>query len=211
MKVMKAISFLSVLIVAAVVAQDAMALPYSTYVDENGKSWTGRKTDTRDGFNIKVEWTVYDIIAKPEEFSWAGIDFPEDRYVYVYRITNLGDDDIESFYLLENPQADQMIDWSSRIDETQAVKAGGGGVMPDNPSVEQGKWVWSSGGLDTVGATSAYLIFGSLYAPKAGSFKVEAPSGEPPIPEVPEPGTIALLGIASSLLIAMRTKKRQSQ
>lgn len=207
MKVMKSIGFLSILIIAAVAAQDAIALPYSSYVDEDGKSWTGRKTDTRDGFNVKVEWTVYDIVAKPQEFAWAGLEFPEDRYVYVYRVTNLGGGDIGSFCMLDNPNT-EMPDWSLRIDGTQAV---GEGAMPDNPSVEQGKWVWSSGGLDTVGATSAYLIFGSIYAPKVGGFKVEAPSGDEPVPEVPEPGTVALLGIASAMFAAKRGKKRQAR
>jgi hypothetical protein len=209
MKVTKSISFLSILIIAAVVAQDAMALPYSSYVDVNGKSWTGRKTDTRDGFNIKLEWTVYDIIAKPQEFAWAGVSLPGDHYAYVYKVTNLGGDDIESFCLLDNPGDAEMPDWSLRIDGTQAV---GPGIMPENPSVEQGKWTWSSGSLDTLGATSAYLIFGSPYAPKVGSYKVEAPSGDFPNPgsETPEPGTLALLGIASAMFAAKRGKKCQA-
>jgi hypothetical protein len=211
MNVMKSISILSILIMAAVIAQDAMALPYSSYVDPNGKSWTGRKTETRDNFTVKLEWTVYDIVAKPAEFAWAGLEFPDDRYVYVYRVTNLSGGDIGSFCILDNPHDTDMINWSSRIDGTQAVQAGGGGIMPDNPSLEQGKWVWSSGGVDTVGAISAYLVFGSQYAPKVGDYKVEVPSGDVPNPgEVPEPCTLALIGIASAMFAAKRGKKRQA-
>jgi hypothetical protein len=91
------------------------------------------------------------------------------------------------------------------------------GIMPyPNPSdtSEQGIWRWEKtsdggNGYITAGTYSAYMIFSSPFAPIKGSFKVEEPQNKPPVPS-PEPGTIALLGVASSWLIANRRKKQHT-
>jgi hypothetical protein len=208
MKVMKnSLMVLCVVIIVAVSTPNAGALPYSSYVDPSGKSWVGHKTDTVNGFDVKVEWSVYDITSHPEEFSWAGVSLAGDNYAYVYKVTNLGGDDIGSFCMLDNAGDTELTDWSSRINGTQAA---GTGITPDTPSVKQGEWVWSSGDFSAAGAVSSYLIFGSVYAPKIGAYLVEAPSGEPPTPDVPEPCTLALFGIASTLFAAKRGRKRQA-
>ena len=47
---MKNIKFILCVIFMGFLTQNALALPSSSYVDDNGKSWTGRKTDTLEWF-----------------------------------------------------------------------------------------------------------------------------------------------------------------
>ena len=206
---MKAIGFLSMFIMTAILVQDAAALPTTdVYTDANGTSWKGHKTYDE----VYVEWAVYD------ENPWGEeVTFPAgNNYIYAYQIGDLGEDPIESFYLLEAFGGPE-IDWSSRASGTQAVddELHDEDVMPVLPCENEAEWHWSptgGAGFITTDGYSAFLIFASPYAPIAGGFKVERSTDtEPPVPEVPEPGTIALLGVASSLFIARRTKKRQAR
>ncbi|MFH1370632.1 MAG: PEP-CTERM sorting domain-containing protein [Planctomycetota bacterium] len=210
MKVMKIIAFLSVLVIATVLAQEAAALPNSTFVDGDGKSWEGHKTYDE----VYVEWAVYNIAENP----WAAdVTFPAGNdYIYAYQIANLGADPIESFYLLEAFGGSQ-IDWTSRAAGTQAVDdtLHDADIMPVLPSENEAQWNWSpidGTGFITTNGYSAFLVFSSPYAPIAGGFEVvrSTDEGDTPIPDVPEPGSIALLGVASTWLIANRRKKRQT-
>ena len=205
MKVTKAIGVLSVLIIAAMLVQDAVALPASSYVDGNGKSWQGYKTYTQNGYDVALEWAVYNIAANP----WAGsVDFSAgDRYIYAYQLLSnaTSTKDVGSFSVLGNAVTQTL------MHETRAV-ANGNGIMPTNPSAVPGEWKWMPGvGFVTAGKYSAYLIYSSGYGPTTGSFEVKEPKeSEPPTPEVPEPCTLALFGIASAIFAAKRGKKRQA-
>ncbi len=209
MRVMKTIGFLGVLSIVAVLAQDAAALPDSSYVDGDGKSWEGHKTYDE----VYVEWAVYTMAENP----WAAdVTFPAgNNYIYAYQIANLGEDPIESFYLLE-VFGGSKIDWSSRAAGTQAVddELHDKDVMPVLSYENEAEWHWSpidGTGFITTDGYSAFLIFSSPYTPIAGGFKVErSTETEPPVPEVPEPATLALLGIASAMFAAKRGKKRQA-
>jgi hypothetical protein len=129
----------------------------------------------------------------------------------------LGADPIESFYLLES-FGGSKIDWSTRAFGTQAVDdtLHAEDLMPLLPCENQAEWKWSptnGDGYITTNGYSAFLIFASPYAPVAGGFTVERTTDtDPAIPDdkVPEPGTITLLGIASSWLIANRRRKQQT-
>ncbi|MGA2323703.1 MAG: PEP-CTERM sorting domain-containing protein [Sedimentisphaerales bacterium] len=211
MKVTKTIGVLSVLIIAAMLVQDAVALPSGSYVDGNGKSWQGYKTYTQDGYNVVLEWAVYNIAANP----WAGsVDFSAgDQYIYAYQLfsNTTSTNDVGSFGVLDiggNPISQTL------MHETQAV-ANGQGITPDpNPSALQGEWKWTPVvGFITAGEYSAYLIFSSVYAPTTGSFEIKAPEeGDAGVPgEVPEPGILALFGIASAMFAAKRGEKRQAE
>lgn len=200
MKVMKTIIFFSVLVHAILPVQDAAAL-YNSSLDE----WEGNRTYTQDGFNLVLEWAVYTMAENP----WRTIAFPAgDQYIYAYQLINkTPSEDIGLFSVLDiggNPLAQSL------MHETQAMSVPQG-VMPNpNPSAVQGEWVWASGAYVSAGRYSAFLIFSSPNAPTKGSFKIEGPQEEPPVPAVPEPGTIALLGVASGIFITNRRKKRQT-
>jgi hypothetical protein len=215
MKVMKAIGFLSMLIMTAILVQEAAALPVSTYGSANG--WAGYKTYTGDDFDVTVVFNVYDTVAYPDEFTWECDDaeMPDtDRYIYAYQVIASNDSkDVAAFRILDAAGA-SLSETSMHSTCAQADDAGVG-ISPDPVvSAVQGIWEWTAAvGFVEAGESSWFLIFSSAYAPTAGTFAVKAPeeSDIPVPPEVPEPGTIALLGVASSLFIARRTKKRQSQ
>ena len=206
MKVMKNTSLLCVLIVGAL-AQNAMALYYSTYGSEN--NWQGHKNYNQDGIDMTLYFNVYDTVANPTEFTWSGAATQNGRYIYAYQITNHSDSqDIGLFSLLDksgNPLAQQLMHSTSTQWDGSALS-----VAPDpKVSGEQGIWQWSAdGGFLTAGKNSWYLIFSSDNAPVKGSFKVETSSEtEPPTPDVPEPCTLALFGAASALLASKRSRK----
>ena len=213
MKVMKNLKLLCVIVVAGILTQNAMALPYSTYGDNHG--WQGYKTYNNDGIKMTVSFNVYDTEANPTEFTWNGAaDKPDtDRFIYAYQIFNNTDSlDIGLFNLLDksnNPLSQYVMHSSCAQSDGSALS-----VAP-SPGVcsEQAMWEWTaSGGLLSAGKNSWYLIFSSDNAPVKGSFRVEAASEtDPPVPEVPEPGTLALFGIASALYAAKRGRKRQAE
>jgi len=215
MKVMKNTNLvLCVVIIMGALAQNAMALPYSTYGDDNG--WQGYKNYNKGGVDMTLIFNVYDTVANPTEFLWMGGTAKpgDDRYVYAYQIINYSDSkDISLFNLLDkskDPVAQRFIHSTcSQWDGSELS------VAPDPKiSAEQGIWQWSpEGGLLTAGKNSWYLIFSSNSEPVKGSFMVEAASDEssPPVTApIPEPCTMALFGITSMLFAAKRDRKRQA-
>jgi hypothetical protein len=208
MVMMKRFCIIGVLIVAAMLVQDAMALPSGTYVDDNEKNWSGYKSYNSDGFDVVLEWAVYEISSVN---PWAQqVDFPDgDNFIYAYQIFNYPDTtkDVGFFSVLDiggNAVAQTL------MHATRSV-ADGAGIMSDpNPSTTQGEWKWTPGvGFVSAQNKSAFLIFSSVYGPTKGSFVIRGPEEEEP--PVPEPGTLALFGVASGLFLAKRTRKRQSQ
>ncbi len=212
----KVISFLSIVFFVTVLAQNAKALPTSTYGENNG--WSGQRHYAGESFDCWVAWTVYDVEKYPTEFDWAGaVSFPSgDRYIYAYQLFNVGGDDIGYFEVLDlqgNPIAQES------MNATHSQWDGfGEDVMPDpnvSGSGSQGVWKWTAtGGFVSSGDRSSYLIFSSPYAPTRGSFKIDAPEESDPIvpddSEIPEPATIALIGVGSGWFIATRNKKRRA-
>jgi len=192
-------------------AQNAMALPDSSLDD--GK-WGGYKTYSNDdGLDVTVVFNVYD--KDSGEFTWGGgVDIPStDQYIYVYEVYNTSDTlSISSFSVLNSDGSSVL---ESLINSTCSQEdSSGDGISPD-PSVSetQGVWVWSAGvGLLVAGDHSWYLIYSSAYAPTTGDFAVvAADESDISVPEVPEPATLALFGIASALYAAKRRKKRQAE
>jgi hypothetical protein len=203
---------LCAVIVMGSLAQNAMALPYSTYGDNN--KWQGYKNYNKGGVDMTLIFNVYDTVAYPAEFSWMGgaAKPSDDRYVYAYQIINYSDSqDISLFNLLDkskDPIAQQFIHSTCSQWDGSALS-----VAPDpQVSTEQGIWQWSpKGGFLTPGKNSWYLIFSSNSEPVKGSFMVEAVSdqGSPPVTTpIPEPCTLVLFGAASALFAAKRGRKR---
>lgn len=216
MKVMKNTNLiLCAVIVMGLLAQNAMALPYSTYGDDNG--WQGYKNYNKGGVDMTLVFSVYDTVANPTEFLWMGgaAKPSDDRYVYAYQIINNSDSkDISLFNLLDksgNPLAQQLMQSTCSQSDGSALS-----VAPSpQVSTEQGKWEWSSatGDLLSAGKNSWYLIFSSNKEPVKGSFTVEAASDEGSVPvtaPIPEPCTLVLFGAASALFAAKRGRKHQA-
>lgn len=214
MKVMRTFIFLSALLVAVIPAQNASAVlsDENVYVDNDGKSWgVGHKTYDE----VYVEWAVYEIADNP----WPTVEFPAgNNFIYAYQIANLGQDPIDSFFLLENFGGEE-IDWSSRISGTTAVDDEdlAEDVLPLLPCEFEATWSWSatdgSGFIMGDGGYSAFLMFASPYGPVPGGFGVTRTTDDeedPGTPEIPEPASIALFGVASTWLLTSRRKKRNT-
>jgi hypothetical protein len=213
MKMMKNSNLiLCVTIIMSVLVQNAMALPFSTYGSD--KNWQGYKNYSENGVKMTLLFNVYDTVANPTEFTWSGGKPTDDRYIYAYQIINdSASKDISLFSLLDkakNPLSQELMNSSSSQWDGASLS-----VAPSpKVCVDQGIWTWSaaSDSLLSAGKNSWYLILSSDNAPTKGSFKVETSSGtEPPVPDVPEPATLALFGFASALFAAKRGRKRQAE
>jgi hypothetical protein len=208
MRAIKEICFIGLLVITGVFVQNALALPASLFVDEDGKRWEGYKTYKHDDFDMTVEWAVYDTSIQTN--PWAGqVTFP-DQYIYAYQLFNGASSVDISYFSLLDKDGDPILE--SKMHATQAVAdEAQQGIMPaDNPSVKQGTWRWTmESGLIVVGGRSVYLVLSSAHGPTRGSFKVESES-ENPVPGSPEPATIALFGSAVALLASKRNRKRCS-
>ena len=134
----------------------------------------------------------------------------EGQYVYAYQLYNRPNEggneysDISYFGLLnldETPVDESLING-----DTTAMDDHDGGVAPYSPPPHQGTWGFTEGLLAN-GEKSWILVFSSDYAPGRGTFTMTSSEPSFPIPSVPEPATIALLGMGC---IAFLKKRRMS-
>jgi hypothetical protein len=217
----KRILFGVLLILPVIAANNAMAtLPVSTYGTDNG--WYGTAVYKEQGYNVVVQYAVYDNWAQPKEFDWQGdIDMrPSDQYIYAYQIFNMGtgattEKDVAAFNLLDshkNPIAQEFMHSTT----SQTDGAGAGGIAPDpltSPGNAQGSWTWSAAnGYVKAGQHSWFLVYSSDKAPVKGTFTVSAPvdNSDIPLPDdtVPEPTSLALFGLASGIFAAVRKNRK---
>jgi hypothetical protein len=220
MKMMKTIGFLSVLVIATVLAPDTavalMYLPNSTYA-ELQNNWQGQREyteDTENGFlKILVEFTVYDTanLLKPGEQQLADALNLSGRYIYAYQIWNHPSESTEDVINFELLYAETHLNIPASsfepFNDTSCSDDGSDGVASTpEESTNQGAWSFAYGDL-APGVHSWFLVFSSDYAPTRGDFQVTLQEGDFP---VPEPSTIALLGVASVFCLAKKRKKRQT-
>jgi len=223
MRVMIKVGLLCLLVVATFLVENASALivlPDSTYADLVG-NWQGGRTYTEDNFNVLVEFAVYEVgnttdVLEPGK-SWTEQDLVTELvnelgmtgdYIYVYQIfqhQDEGYEDVTYFSILDVNGAaiDEVL-----MEGTAALDDGEGGISPAPIISEtQGVWVWSfENGYISTGQHSYFLVFSRDSEPVAGSYEIKAPEDDLPIPDVPEPGTLALLGLSSAIAF-MRRKK----
>ena len=210
MKVIRKTGLLGLLVIATLFLQNVSAtilLPVSSYAEAEG-NWQGKSYHEKDGYNLRIDFAVYDTEAYPGDFTWAAeLDMLEtDRYIYAYQIFNRAGDyeEVSYFSILDidgNPIVESLMHSTSSQDDER------GGVAPE-PSGTQGVWEYE-GGILIANEHSWFLVFGSQYTPVAGSYDL-TPKREPtpvPVPEIPEPGTIALLGIGGAMMISARRRR----
>ena len=132
---------------------------------------------------------------------------------HAYQIWNHPSDSTEDLLSFQLLTADKKtIPESAYKGDTGCHDDGSSGVA-STPKVStlQGAWTFTPGNLEP-GVHSWFLVFSSDFAPIKGDFKVEPPTGgDTPIPpDVPEPGTVALLGGASVFLAVGRNRKHRA-
>lgn len=187
-------------------AQALLYLPDSDYGTTYG--WQGSETYTENGYEVYVEFNVYDTETFNDEFTWTageGLYNEEDyQYIYAYQLFIGDGKDILSFGLIDllgDPVDPSLMDYTTGQDDEH------GGVAPSPPvSTVQGVWQFEAGTLIEVEGEkrSWFLIFRTDHAPVVGYFELTSPQ----FPVVPEPATVALLGIGIVVLLRRRKSAR---
>jgi hypothetical protein len=166
----------------------------------------------------RIDFAVYDRdnLTGGEETSFVD-DFvslmgvaDEDRFIYAYQIFNdydgISEEDVGYFEvlgLMPDGEATFSIN-PSLMNNTTGVNDGFSGVAPDPvDSVEAGIWEWLTD-LVEVGTHSQFLLFSSVNDWVKGTYRIDI-AQESDFP-VPEPATLAILGIGSALILRRRRK-----
>lgn len=208
---MKRITSLSLLFVAALLVQNAGAT--LTYLP-NSSHYQGSSYFNYDsGISGHIEFAVYDTLgANGNEWSDStGFEVPgEGRYVYAYQIFNdAGSIPIERFTMWANDYHEMILDGQGAQDPQEAEGLFGFNFIEPtdyglNNAGNQAWWEFD-GGLLVAGEDSWFLIFSSNHNWTAGSYSMESVNDDIPFPN-PEPCTLALLGLGSTILFAKRKK-----
>jgi len=209
MGVMNKTCFLVLLVFMTLFIQNAGAaptliLPESSYMDG---AWQGYTIYDKDGFNVLVDFAVYDSgdLKLPGESAFvSGLGDMSGQYIYAYQIFNhyLATEDVGYFGIrdIDGNSVDPSL-----MADTGSQDDGEGGIEPVDLSSWQGVWLFSqnAAGLIIAGTHSYFLVLSSDSTPVAGSCEI---GHEGPFPVVPEPTTITLLGLGGTMLLTRRRK-----
>lgn len=225
------ILLLSSLFAVTLLVQNASAaivkltdLPDSTYAIEKN-NWQGYTYHNQGGFNLRIEFVVYDrenINTNLTDYEAYFVYQLEERldltgqYIYAYQIFQYpygepGDTaDVGYFGILKDGQTINGTDVSSITDNFPLFTDTQEGKEPaENINTPIG-WKWDDWDPLATGEESWFLIFSSNFEPVPGDFDIRKPSGVSDRPasgdEIPEPATIALLGIGGAMIFSRRRK-----
>jgi hypothetical protein len=214
---MKEIRLLSLLFVATLFVQSAAAaiLPYSSHYQ--GRSYFD---DPVTGVTGYVDFAVYDTLG-PHGDEWGGASFAAPgvgQYIYAYQIFNdAGSADAIEFFTImgiddpPTPHTLHGINTMNTQDPWEYYPLITEGMAPTNSFPDtnldetQARWQFA-GGILIAGEYSWFLIFSSDHDWVQGKYEVRTAGGFP-ITGSPEPCTLALLGLGSTILL---TKRRNS-
>ncbi len=157
-------------------------------------AWTGSTTfDSGNGLSGYIDWTVFG----PGDFPFSGYTPTAGELAYTFQIFSTGADAIHSL-TLNDPNGEM---------NNVGVFADLAGEAPS--SVALGTQAeWNFAGLDT-GENSIGLAFSSIKTPESlfgivvngGSFAVAIPLPVPGSNDIPEPASLALLGLGGLLML----------
>ncbi|MHC4069328.1 MAG: PEP-CTERM sorting domain-containing protein [Planctomycetota bacterium] len=197
------LAFLLVLVILPKNASAALlALPDSSYL---GGLWQGTSYYNDDGFNLRIDFAVYDTLGGNEIAAIGGFEAPGDgQYIYAYQVFQHIDEGYNEVTYFTILNLDSSTVDESLIQSTTALDDNDDGIAP-NPliSENQGVWLWGGDtGYISTAQHSWFLVFSSDSAPIAGSYEVQ-PSGDIAVP-IPEPMTVALLGFGALTMLRKR-------
>jgi hypothetical protein len=207
MMIKRKIGFVALLFFATSLVQNVSAtliyLPDSSYAEAEG-NWQGSRIYEENGFNVLVDFTVYDTenLQLPGESALASELGMAGQYIYAYQIFNHPGDynDVRYFQIL-NLDGTAI---AAVLDDIGSHDDSHGGLSPAD-ALPEGLWKFDWGVL-IAGEHSYFLVFSSNYEPVAGNYEIKGfeEEGDLPVPEVPEPGMLTLLGLGGTILFAKR-------
>lgn len=168
--------------------------------------YQGRAYKGVSGDRVRVDFAVYDTLGG-NEFADAGFAAPGDgQFTYVYQVFNEAADELFSIDLFRIFGIDSAA--IAGPDQISSQDDQEGGIATDleyfNPSFTNGIWEFEQGAL-IKGEHSWFLALSSDHDYIVGDFSIVSdPDDEVPIPSLPEPATMILLGIGSVILMARR-------
>jgi hypothetical protein len=205
-EITRKIRFFSLLVAATLFAQNASAtlepILESSYYD-------GYVFYYEDGLFGRIDFAVYDTLDDEygDEYLDIGITKPGDgQYIYAYQIFNDYYSSAESvaYFALLDISGDSI-----DIDSIGSQEDPQSGIEPGSAYLNEDdyKIVWEfngDAGYIIAGEHSWFLIFSSDNDWVAGDYEIKGPD-DVPVP-VPEPATVALLGIGSMLILLKRRR-----
>ena len=216
MEVIRKIGLLSLLVVATLFVQNASAtlapiLPDSSYYD--GYVFYEEEVGPGVFLQGRIDFAVYDTEGENgNEFENAGFETPgTGRYIYAYQIFNdydyFSEEAVAYFAILDIDGA--LID-EALVNGTSSQDDGEGGIAPAENSPRA--WTWkeeSDGGYGYIlaGEHSSFLVFSSDQDWTEGDYDIRGPGQDNLVVPLPEPSTIAFLGIGGALTTCMRRRK----
>ena len=195
----------------------AMPTPYLLPVSSYDEVWQGGAWYNEqfiDGSNLRgrIDYAVYDKAIMSEgsdEKALADALNLAGRYIYAYQVINdyEGDKSVAYFEIFGNGQAPLDLYEVS----IGSYDDGSGGKAHTDDYLDGLRVVWDfAGELLYSGDHSWFLVLSSDSAPVRGDYQVKPAESIPPgVPgEIPEPATVALLGLSVTLLRFGRKRRK---
>jgi hypothetical protein len=189
--------------------------------DNTAKTWQGTTVlSDGDEFSVTVDW----LVVAADNWTYDGYtptadpNYPSyETFVYAYQVWCTGSDDLVRFWIsmLDSNEARAIGTFTVDADDSSAV-------LPDTATfsgtpIDAANWTWGdeqAGGLAT-GQHSVGLVYSSVNLPTLSPFAMghihdggSSASAMLPSPSnvIPEPATIALLGLGAVAALRRRRK-----
>ena len=206
---MKKILFLFVMLTLLVSVMQAEPLPLSSYY--NGQHDESFNLGSEGILDLHLEFAVYKDEEAQTMQDWTGYTGDAD-YVYGYQVfSEQSSTAALTYFALTGVNPSTITDVLNDIGEAESLNNGtiqSEGVSPIsssfNESVTEAIWEFEDGAL-LQDDRSWYLFLYSDYDWIAGGIEVQRDNDEIPVPEVPEPATLALL--ACGTILSLRRRK----
>jgi len=221
-RLMKKTILASLLLGLVLLVQNASAMPTPYLLPESSyasmmSNWQGiaEYDEFIGGVRLKgrIDYAVYDttmMLEGSEEKALADALNLAGQYIYAYQVINDYEDSDKSVAYFEIFGSGGPLDLYE--DSIGSHDDGSSGKAHTDDDLTDGglRVVWDfAGGLLYSGDHSWFLVFASDSGPVHGDYEVKAAKSTVPIPDtIPEPATVALLGLGVTLLRFGRKRRK---